>query len=58
MATQTVRYAKVRVRQDPDRENDVFSPENIGMYFGSNMTTHGLNPGWTRRVKNTRGSCG
>jgi len=56
--SQTVRYAKVRTAQDPDHDNDEYNPAGCGMYFGTNMTTRQLGPGWTHRAVNTRGAFG
>lgn len=58
MSSQTVRYARNRVQNDPDRDNDVYTREGTGRYTGSNMTTLQMGPGWMGRIKSTRGAYG
>lgn len=56
--SQEIRYAKARVRRDPDRDNDVYAPEGVGVYTGMNVTTHQRVWSTIYRERNTRGACG
>jgi hypothetical protein len=64
MASQTVRYARVRAAADPDREDGPDGVEAAGVYYGRNIPRHValsmpvpefISAMWRERT--TRGAC-